>query len=519
MTTITLLCIALAIVASLAIVPLVRWLAQRLGVVDAPDSPRKLHRTPIALGGGLAVFLAVVMSFLTTIWLDKQFLQNHLGDIPSQWFVLLGCASAMLMLGLIDDAFPLRGRQKLLLQTLIIVGLVGSGTLIDELSLLGIEFSLGLLAFPVTVIWLLAAVNALNLIDGADGMATTAGCVICAGLGFISLRGEVTLSAVLAFAIAGALLGFLAFNRPPASIYLGDSGSMTIGLCVGVLAVWSSVKESTILSSAPVAILAIPLFDSTAAILRRWLTGRSIYSGDRAHLHHLLQERYGPVGMLLIVAGLCVTTTALSVLSVIYHQPILAAVGVLIVLGLLVLTRSFGHAEAKLLIGRASVFAQSFARGPRKHTNRCVPMQGVGKWDTIWEPLVEFASVNQLSVVLIDLNISWLHEGYHGAWENAAGLPNRDQQLSISLPLFARRHGNDQIVIGRLEIIAPANDPAVYQKVADLSDRLADLGPQIDDIVASLENRKSRSPSDQNLSEINVDHGSLASSTSVTSRQ
>ena len=162
------------------------------------------------------------------------------------------------------------------------------------------------------------------------------------------------LTAIVAFGLSGALAGFLVFNKPPASIYLGDAGSMTIGLCVGVLAVWSSVKESTVLASAPVAILAIPLFDSSAAILRRWLTGRSIYASDRAHLHHLLQERFGPVKMLIVVAGLCVTTTALSVLSVLLRQPWLAGVGVVIVLGLLVLTRSFGHAECQLLVMKAT---------------------------------------------------------------------------------------------------------------------------------------------------------------------
>jgi UDP-GlcNAc:undecaprenyl-phosphate GlcNAc-1-phosphate transferase len=271
---------------------------------------------------------------------------------------------------------------------------------------------------------------------------------------------------------------------------------MMIGLFVGVLAVWSSVKESTILASAPVAILAIPLFDSTAAVLRRWLTGRSIYATDRAHLHHLLQERFGSVRMLFIVAGLCITTTTLSVLSVVLNQPWLAALGVLIVLALLVLTRSFGHAEARLLMGRAFHFAQSFATPPAKcetqEHQRRVPLQGVGKWDTVWEPLVDFARTRDLAKVKIDLHLAWLQEGYHANWQSVR-LPEKALQLNVQVPLFTHRASDaSHTQIGRLEIVASGTDPDVYTRMGELSDLLADLGTEIDRIVAKLEGSKQR---------------------------
>lgn len=487
MTWLTALAFALAIGAALVFVPMVRSAAIALGIVDQPDRDRKLQGRPVALGGGLAVFMALTAAFIGTIWFDRNLFSQTLGVIEGNWFVLFGAAAAMLVVGLVDDAWTLRGRQKLLLQFLIISVLVGNGTLIEELSILGMEFHLGFLAVPLTIIWLLASVNALNLIDGADGMATTAGCIICAGFGFLSLRGDPSLTPIMAFALAGALLGFLVFNRPPASIYLGDAGSMTIGLCVGVLAVWSSVKETTVLASAPVAILAIPLFDSTAAILRRWLTGRSIYTTDRAHLHHLLQERFGPVKMLVVVAILCGTTTSLAVLSVILHQPWLSIVGVILVLALLILTRSFGHAEFRLLVGRATHFAQSFATAPRHH--RRLALQGSGNWETIWEPLVGFAKNHDLSKIKIDLNLSWIQEGYHAMWQSNH-LPEKTRQLSISLPFFTTRSDGSQMQIGRLEIIAHATDQSVYQQVASLADMLEDLGPQIDVIVGKLEQQR-----------------------------
>ena len=135
----------------------------------------------------------------------------------------------------------LRGRQKLLLQILIISALVGAGTNVEKLGFFGYELNLGPFSYPITLLWLLIAVNALNLIDGADGMATTAGCIISFGLACLSLQYGASLHSLVALSLAGGLLAFLVYNKPPATIFLGDAGSMMIGLFVGVLAVWLSL--------------------------------------------------------------------------------------------------------------------------------------------------------------------------------------------------------------------------------------------------------------------------------------
>jgi UDP-GlcNAc:undecaprenyl-phosphate GlcNAc-1-phosphate transferase len=485
-------CVALAFTASLLLVPAIRLAAHRFGIVDRPDSERKLQRRPVALGGGVAVYLALVATFGITILLDREFFGGLLGGVSLNWYLLFIAAAGILVVGLVDDAISLRGRQKLLAQCMIVTGLVFSGTIIHTVDVFGYALHLGVFAYPITVLWLILAVNALNLIDGADGMATTAGCIISIGLGFLSIQSASVLTGVVGFALAASLAGFLVFNKPPATIYLGDAGSMMIGLFVGVLAVWSNFKESTVLASAPIAILALPLFDSTAAVVRRVLTGRSIYATDRAHLHHLLQEKYGHGTMLMVVAVLCTLTTTLSVLSISFAQPWLAFMGIALVIGLLVFTRSFGHAEARLLIGRASHFAQSFATNPAPcdsdKQQHQVPLQGIGRWDTIWEPLVEFAKSQGLAKVKIDLNLAWIHEGYHANWQSIR-LPEKAMQLSICVPLFAHRAG-ESVQIGRLEVIAPANDPEVYHQISDLSERLVDLGPEIDQIVSRLEEDK-----------------------------
>jgi UDP-GlcNAc:undecaprenyl-phosphate GlcNAc-1-phosphate transferase len=183
------------------------------------------------------------------------------------------------------------------------------------------------------------------------------------------------------------------------------------------------------------------------------------------------------------------TTTTLSVLSVTMQQPWLAGIGVLVVLALLILTRSFGHAEVGLLMGRAAHFAQSLATKPEERHHRRFPLQGVGRWERIWEPLVEFAKTHELAKLKIDLNLSWLHEGYHATWQNTR-LPEKSMQMSLCVPLYASRGVRGQVAIGRLEVIAAAGDSRIYERISDLGDRLVDLAPQIDRIIEDLERRK-----------------------------
>src|SRR5690606_34845846 len=211
--------------------------------------------------------------------------------LKGQWLILFGAASVLMLVGLLDDAIALRGRQKLLLQILVVAAIVGGGTVVQSFNLFGYDISLGIFAYPVTVLWLLAAINALNLLDGADAMASTVGAIISGGLAVLCVQTGNPLGAVVAAALSGALIGFLFYNRPPATIYLGDAGSMVIGLFVGVISIWGAVKGSALVSFAPMMVLTLPLFDSAVAILRRVLTGRGIFATDRGHLHHRLLDR------------------------------------------------------------------------------------------------------------------------------------------------------------------------------------------------------------------------------------
>ncbi len=265
------------------------------------------------------------------------------------------------------EAVLLRGSQKLLFQLLVVVAVIGSGTVAQKIGFFATEIDHGNFAFPITLLWLLAAINALKLIDGADGMTATAGAIISGGLAVLCLLCGSPLSAIAAAALAGSLLGFLLYNRPPASTDSGDAGSMAVGLFIGVISIWSSGKGSMLLSVAPLFVLTIPLFDS---LITR--------------------------AMLFVVSLLCGITALSAIISVYFDQRIIALAGVALVLSALVFTRSYGDAELRMLASRTSHVGESLnARsnlGETASRQRSVRLQGNRCGDAIWTPLVEVAS-------------------------------------------------------------------------------------------------------------------------------
>ncbi len=164
--------IGTALFGALAMTPMVRSWFLKLGFADRPDANRKLQRLPVSLGGGLAVFVATLVASIGGLC-TAQFLGMELRGAFDQRWTLLVAATGIVILGLVDDALTLRGRQKLLGQLLIVCFLVASGTVVQRIELLGFPIELGFMAYPLTALWLLGAINAVNLIDGADGIAST----------------------------------------------------------------------------------------------------------------------------------------------------------------------------------------------------------------------------------------------------------------------------------------------------------------------------------------------------------
>jgi UDP-GlcNAc:undecaprenyl-phosphate GlcNAc-1-phosphate transferase len=442
-----------ASLSALILAPAVGYVCRLLGIVDRPDGHRKLHARAVPLTGGPTVLLSIVVAIAVTTLAFPNLLSASDGDV--RFLLSLSGASLLIVLvGMLDDRFGLRGRQKLAGQFLAALIMVPSGILIRRIELFGYPIEFGDVAPFVTVFWILGAVNALNLIDGVDGLASTTGIILSLSVAAVTyILGGRPDGLLISLALAGALTGFLFFNFPPARMFLGDSGSMLIGLILGSVALKCSLKQyAAVALIMPTAIWAIPIFDVAMAILRRRLTGRSIYTTDRGHLHHCL-ARHGHTGgrLLLIVGSLCSLTGLGAIAAAAFNQEILAVIAVVTALTLLVVTRSFGHAELNLLTNRVRRFASSLLHkgvepNPVLHDEQ-VRLHGKHKWEHLWETLTQFAERHQLAGVELMVNMPSMGEAYHATWRARTRFEPHDAWRSdIPLVIEGIRAGHVRLV-------------------------------------------------------------------------
>ena len=342
-----------SLLASLVLTPIVQRLAHRLDFVDRPDGRRKSHRGAVALGGGVAVLAATVIAAVWGLTVAAASGSSLIAD-PEKLKAVIGLITAALVIvavGFLDDKSAISGRYKLLGQIVACSILIYSGLVFEELSLLGLSIDLGILKFLFSLVWLLALIIAFELIDGIDGLAATVGTVLCATLTLLAVLQGNYIGAIMILAVMGSLLGFLRFNLNPASILLGNSGSMFIGLMIGAVVLSSSTKETVALSIAvPFAICAIPLLDLAATVARRKLTGHSLRVADWRHFHHSLLVRGWSVRQTVVLIGLLSGVTCVGALASYYFEhSYIAILTVLAVVGFLVVTKTFGHIEFALI--------------------------------------------------------------------------------------------------------------------------------------------------------------------------
>jgi len=428
-------------------------------------------------------------------------------DLP--WLLL--AAVVICIVGLLDDYRGLRGRYKLLGQLTAIAIVMRSGLLVEHVRFLHWEVELGLMAVPFTVFWLLGAINSLNLIDGMDGLLSCVGIIICLAMAAMAVLGDHWVAACVAVALGGALLGFLRYNFPPASIFLGDTGSMLIGLVVGVLAIHSSLKgPATIALAAPLAVLTIPIFDTAAAITRRRLTGRSICSTDRGHLHHcLLRRGLSPRNVLLCVSFFCSLTLAGVLTSLIFQNEIFALFSALIVVGILLVFRLFGYAELVLVKQRlAAIVASVLPSTSATHTHQTeVQLQGSADyWKKAWERLTACARELNLRAVRLDVNAPALHESYHARWDNLDDQGTGATVWRTDVPLMAWGQ-----TVGHLGIVGERDHESLWQKIAVVAKFVEDFESHVSALSigsetsgASLGPLQTTSSPEQRLGELTV---------------
>ena len=439
----------LAFAVGLIVVPITRLVAIAVGLIDRPDAHRKIHGREIAVGGGVGVLFTVVVvlfffTFLSDTWYDRA------GRHTTEFVGFTLAAGLLCLVGIWDDWKGLGGKKKLLGQALSASIIILTGPAIHDFSLFGFPLHLGILIYPLAIIWILGAINSVNLIDGMDGLASSVGVSMMGAVAIIGLYYGHSTQAFIALAAAGALLAFLVYNFYPASIFLGDTGSMLIGLGTGSLLLRVTLNEQGVIPIAiPIAVMTIPLFDTTVAVIRRKFTGRSIYTTDRGHIHHCFRRKgmnvrwtMSCIALLSVIAGLGAIASAVS------GQDIFAMLGSLVVILLLAGTKSFGHNELQLLSQRLKSFFAPFVSFSNKQDHDLrVQLQGEGNWEELWEELKVTAQRMGLSRVRLDVNLPAMHEGYYAEWRSRSRSSDEVAAWNAVVPLVVNARA-----IGRVEL-------------------------------------------------------------------
>jgi len=280
----------IAFVSTLLLTPVVRLLALKIGAIDNP-AERKVHEKPIPRLGGLALYCGFILAAVVGLF-ASYFSGVGFTVSPVTITGVLLSATMLLIIGIIDDVRGVRPVIKLFFQVVAASVAVYFGV---EIGFLSNPFNgflyLGVASIPITILWLVGITNAVNLIDGLDGLASGIAAIASVTLFFVALRTNQPVSAVILLALAGASAGFLRYNFNPASIFLGDSGSLFVGFVLASASVVGVLKSTLLIALViPVMILGVPIFDTIFTIIRRIRARVHIFEADDRHIHHRLLE-------------------------------------------------------------------------------------------------------------------------------------------------------------------------------------------------------------------------------------
>lgn len=302
--------------------PIARVIAYKTGAIDIPKDERRMHNKPIPRLGGLAVFAGFSIASMVFSKMSPSMLALWFGGL------------IIVTLGVLDDVFRLNAWLKFAVQIVVAFIPISQGLTIKFINLFGHYIILESFEIPVTIIWIVGLTNAINLIDGLDGLScgVSAICSLTLLLCTILLGGSIEIS-ILTAMLAGACLGFLPFNTNPAKIFIGDTGALFLGYTLSVLSLQGLFKTHAVLSfMIPLSIFGLPLFDTGFAFFRRILHGKSPFSADRGHIHHRLIDmgfnQRQSVGILYSVCGI------LGISAVMFTLENMFKTGIIIVTGL-----------------------------------------------------------------------------------------------------------------------------------------------------------------------------------------
>ncbi len=427
---------ALAFFAGIAFTWLIRNLAIKWKLYDEPAGGRKIHQRPVPRLGGIAVAAACSVPIIgLALWSND--ISSALYSEPGLLISLLGGGTLILTLGIYDDLKGSGALIKLIGQITAAMVVFHAGVQINVISVPFMSpLVLGVWSFPITVFWIVLVTNALNLIDGLDGLA--AGVAVLAGLTLfvMSLVEGNVVGALLLVSMVGATLGFLRFNWNPASIFLGDTGSLFLGFLLALVSAHGSQKSFALFSIvAAFVALALPIFDLSMAVIRRYLMGTPVFSADQYHVHHLLLRKglSQRQAALLLLGG----ATALGAASLIfiYSSDKISALTI-VVLALLigVAIRFLGYTDIIRAGRRTMMFGQlEDAARTRSAEIEAIRtrMLSADNELAIWNVLREAGT----SLALEEITLNALHQGEAGierktrSWKRRDGGGQRDVHM------------------------------------------------------------------------------------------
>jgi len=293
----------------------VRDVASRRGWVAHPSHERHLHASPLPRLGGVAIFISFSLSVAAAAVMGSYLPHLHWAFSLKILLTILAPASIVFLLGVYDDLYTVGPYVKFAVQSLAATMLFIGGLRILNIPVLFGEHQLPwFVGLPLTILWVLAITNAFNLIDGLDGLAAGSALFSTLVAFVVALLNGYSLVTMLSIALAGAILGFLRYNFNPATIFLGDSGSLFIGFLLSALALAGAQKAPTIVAVAiPVVSFGLPILETALSILRRLIGGRPVFTADREHIHHkLLQHGFTHRQVVIVLYGVSAVFALLS---------------------------------------------------------------------------------------------------------------------------------------------------------------------------------------------------------------
>jgi UDP-GlcNAc:undecaprenyl-phosphate GlcNAc-1-phosphate transferase len=297
----------LAFMISVILTPIIRRSCRKKQVLDFPTDPRKIHANPVPRLGGIAIYFAFFLPLFAIFLTDEavyEIFSKHFDTLLSLYMT----STLVFAIGVYDDIKGATVLQKLFVQAIAAIAIYFLGF---KIHLIAVPFigpvSLGIWGLPVTILWIVGVTNALNFIDGVDGLACGVGFFSVSTMFILSLFLHNSITAFFAAALAGGLFGFALYNFAPASIFMGDSGSLFIGFIIAAISLYGSQKSSTVVVLLlPIVVLGVPIADTLLAIIRRLANGRSPFTADKEHIHHrLLRMGLSSRQVVLALYGVC----------------------------------------------------------------------------------------------------------------------------------------------------------------------------------------------------------------------